>query len=117
MIFKIFPYFFDAETYLLFVYFFRYYLLSLKQSDENNLSIFRVISLWLDNPDLDFADEEHGSFGHLLREIPSWKFITVLPQLAPRISKENTAFAEYLRQIMSKFITICIIKSESLSAK
>ncbi|XP_050361625.1 serine-protein kinase ATM [Nymphalis io] len=80
----------------------RYYLLALKQCDDNNLSVFRVISLWLDNPGINFDDEEHGSFGRLLHAIPSWKFISVLPQLAPRISNENSVFAEHLRQIMKR---------------
>ncbi|XP_047544765.1 serine-protein kinase ATM isoform X2 [Vanessa atalanta] len=83
----------------------RYYLLSLKQCDDNNLSVFRVISLWLDNPSVNFDDEEHGSFGRLLHAIPSWKFISVLPQLAPRISNDNTVFAEHLRQIMKRCAT------------
>ncbi|CAH0725816.1 unnamed protein product, partial [Brenthis ino] len=79
----------------------RYYLLSLKQSDENDLSIFRVISLWLDNIDFDFEDEEFD-FSELLHAIPSWKFIAVLPQLAPRLSNDSTTFAEHLRNIMMR---------------
>ncbi|XP_039752989.1 serine-protein kinase ATM isoform X2 [Pararge aegeria] len=81
----------------------RYYLLSLSQCDGNNLSVFRVISLWVDNPGLDLedaSDADSGPLGQLLHAIPSWKFITVLPQLAPRMSNENTPFARHLKQII-----------------
>ncbi|XP_034831737.1 serine-protein kinase ATM-like [Maniola hyperantus] len=80
----------------------RYYLLSLSQCDESNLSVFRVISLWVDNPGLNLEekDSDSGPLGKLLHAIPSWKFITVLPQLAPRLTNENTSFACHLKQII-----------------
>ncbi|XP_059060370.1 serine-protein kinase ATM-like [Achroia grisella] len=79
----------------------RHYLLSLQQCEENILSVFRVISLWFDNPSLVLLEGEH-KFQDLLDRIPSRKFITVLPQLAPRLSNENTAFAENLRKIIKR---------------
>ncbi|XP_013133458.1 PREDICTED: uncharacterized protein LOC106099446 [Papilio polytes] len=51
----------------------RYYMLSLKQCEDNNLSIFRVISLWFDNPEFEFSDSG-DSFRDLLNTIPSWKY-------------------------------------------
>ncbi|XP_023934790.2 serine-protein kinase ATM [Bicyclus anynana] len=79
----------------------RYYLLSLSKCDENNLSVFRVVSLWVDNPGLDLEDGDGDTpLGRLLHAIPSWKFITVLPQLAPRLSNEDTPFARHLKQII-----------------
>ncbi|XP_031763657.2 serine-protein kinase ATM isoform X2 [Galleria mellonella] len=77
----------------------RYYLLSLKQCEESNLSVFRVISLWFDNPNLVL---EEGDFKDLLDEIPSRKFITVLPQLAPHLTNEDTVFAANLRNIIKR---------------
>ncbi|XP_063838719.1 serine-protein kinase ATM isoform X1 [Ostrinia nubilalis] len=79
----------------------RYYLLSLKECEENNLSVFRVISLWLDNPQL-VLDSEGGSFEELLHAVPSRKFIAVLPQLAPRLTEEKTTFASNLRKIIGR---------------
>ncbi|OWR44587.1 serine-protein kinase ATM [Danaus plexippus plexippus] len=77
----------------------KYYLLSLKISDENNLSVFRVISLWFDNPGFEFEDE---NLDKLLHEVPLWKFITVLPQLAPRLSNEDTPFAKQLNKLIKR---------------
>ncbi|XP_022833925.1 serine-protein kinase ATM [Spodoptera litura] len=79
----------------------RYYLLSLKQCDENNLSVFRVISLWLANQDFEF-DAGKEKFEDLLNMIPSWKFITVLPQLTPRLTDENTPFITILKNIIKR---------------
>ncbi|KAM3964649.1 serine/threonine-protein kinase tefu [Aphomia sociella] len=79
----------------------RYYLLSLKQCEENNLSIFRVISLWFDNPNLMLEGGEQ-QFNELMDAIPSRKFITVLPQLAPRLTNEDTPFAVNLRKIIRR---------------
>lgn len=61
--------------------------------------MFRVISLWLDNPALQLEGE---SFEQLLRAIPSRKFLTVLPQLAPRITQDATPFAQNLTAVLSK---------------
>lgn len=84
------------------MFFSRYYLLSLKQCDENNLSVFRVISLWLANQDFEFEDGQE-SFEELLDMIPSWKFVTVLPQLAPRLTDEDTTFIKLLKKIISNY--------------
>ncbi|CAG4944828.1 unnamed protein product [Colias eurytheme] len=80
----------------------RYYLQSLEQSDENNLSVFRVISLWFENNNIDLDCQETGRLGSLLQGIPSWKFITVLPQIAPRLSSEDTPFANHLRNLITR---------------
>ncbi|XP_045535989.1 serine-protein kinase ATM [Papilio machaon] len=80
----------------------RYYMLSLKHCEDNNLSIFRVISLWFDNPDFEFSDSSASSFRDLLNAIPSWKFITVLPQLAPRLTTDRSSFAKYLKEVLAR---------------
>ncbi|KAH9632713.1 hypothetical protein HF086_013085 [Spodoptera exigua] len=79
----------------------RYYLLSLKQCDENNLSVFRVISLWLANQDFEF-DAGKEKFEELINMIPSWKFVTVLPQLTPRLTDEDTPFITILKNIIKR---------------
>ncbi|XP_041988824.1 serine-protein kinase ATM [Aricia agestis] len=78
----------------------RYYLLSLAQSEENNLTIFRVISLWFDNPTLNLEDEDSGKLGQLINAIPTWKFITVLPQLAPRLNTQRDQFSNHLKTLI-----------------
>ncbi|XP_047986842.1 serine-protein kinase ATM-like [Leguminivora glycinivorella] len=79
----------------------RYYLLSLKHSEDNNLSVFRVISLWLANPNLEL-DADGDSFETLLRALPSRKFLAALPQLAPRLAQETGAFADNLNNILKR---------------
>ncbi|XP_048483774.1 serine-protein kinase ATM [Plutella xylostella] len=78
----------------------KYYLLSLKQSEDNNLSVFRIISLWLENQDLEFDDRDGGSFESLLRSVPSRKYVAVLPQLAPRLTNYEDAFSKNLNEII-----------------
>ncbi|XP_049866629.1 serine-protein kinase ATM isoform X2 [Pectinophora gossypiella] len=81
----------------------RYYLLSLKLCDAHNLSVFRVISLWLDNPGIRLEDIDGGpSFEDLLHAVPSRKFITVLPQLVPRITNEKSYFDDNLKKLIKK---------------
>lgn len=80
----------------------RYYLLSLKHCNDCNLSVFRVISLWLDNRDFQFADDGSDTFEDLLHAIPSWKFVTILPQLAPRLTNEDTVFMKNLKQLLKR---------------
>ncbi|XP_053625660.1 serine-protein kinase ATM [Plodia interpunctella] len=78
----------------------RYYLLSLAQCDENNLSIFRVISLWLENPGVDAVESQR--LQQMLDGIASHKFIPALPQLAPRLSADTCVFADNLRRIIDR---------------
>lgn len=92
---------------------FRYYLLSLAQGDENNLSIFRVISLWLENPTLQFDEVEESSFEELLFAVPTRKYLPVLPQLAPRLTTDNNTFDKYLHNILSKFLFEYYIKKKT----
>ncbi|XP_069700137.1 serine-protein kinase ATM isoform X2 [Periplaneta americana] len=59
------------------------YLLSLEHGTQSSLQVFRLTSLWLENTaheDVSVVMERH------LHRIPSYKFLPVVPQLAPRIS-------------------------------
>ncbi|KAL0100932.1 hypothetical protein PUN28_019367 [Cardiocondyla obscurior] len=65
----------------------KYYLKTLRSSEEHNLLIFRLVALWLDNMCDDEVNEE------LLDEldtIPSFKFVPLVPQLAAHISNHFT---------------------------
>lgn len=97
-----------AWTFLTYFLIYRYYLLSLIQGEDNNLSVFRVISLWLENSTLEFEDKQDGSFKQLLCGVPSRKYLPVLPQLAPRLTADKKQFGPNLITILSKFITILI---------
>ena len=63
----------------------KYYLYGLQYSDMNNAMVFRVISMWLNNQTI--ADVNDLLEKNLLN-IPSYKFIDVLPQLVPHLSSD-----------------------------
>lgn len=63
----------------------KYYLKTLQCSEEHNLLIFRLVSLWLDN----MFDEEVNEFMKELKNVPSFKFVPLLPQLAAHISNDS----------------------------
>lgn len=67
-----------------------YYLKALRCSEEHNLLIFRLVSLWLDN----MFDEEVNEFMNQLDNVPSFKLVPLLPQLAAHISNDpESAFS------------------------
>ena len=82
----------------------RYYLLSLKHGVQHSLQVFRLTSLWLENTthkEVCEVLEQH------LDHIPSYKFLPVLPQLAPRISKSmSDPFAVKLNALLGKYSKI-----------
>jgi len=82
----------------------RYYLLSLKHGVQHSLQVFRLTSLWLENPtrkEVCEVMEQH------LDHIPSYKFLPVLPQLAPRISTSTSEpFATKLNELLGKYSKI-----------
>lgn len=62
----------------------KYYLLSLKEGEEFDMLVFRLISLWFSNPD-------HSNVMQQLKEhlskIPMHKFLCLLPQIVPRVDE------------------------------
>ncbi|CAH1170506.1 unnamed protein product [Phaedon cochleariae] len=79
---------------------FKYYLLTLVHSEDRNIRIFRIMSLFLENRNNDqIADtvEEH------LHKLPTYKYITMLPQLIPHITETNTdLFSRRVNEIVEK---------------
>lgn len=63
----------------------KYYLKTLQCSEEHNLLIFRLVSLWLDN----MFDDEVNEFMTELENVPSFKFVPLVPQLAAHISNDS----------------------------
>jgi hypothetical protein len=51
--------------------------------DESELSIYRVISLWLENKE---KNEINSIVDKEFKKNPSHKFITILPQLVPHLN-------------------------------
>lgn len=78
----------------------RYYTASLALGDCNNLRIFRVVSLWLNNStDAELQTELDKS----LDRIPSYKFLPVLPQLIARISDSvDDPFTKSLHNLIER---------------
>lgn len=60
----------------------KYYLLTLKEGEKYNLLVFRVISMWLSNAN---NYEVNQQLKKILNQIPTYKFLCLLPQLIPRM--------------------------------
>ncbi|CAH0564568.1 unnamed protein product [Brassicogethes aeneus] len=78
----------------------RYYLKNLQRSDKNNIRIFRVMSLFLEN-------RANASIKKIIvacmNKVPSYKYVDMLPQLVPHISEVNTdLFATEIFNIVKK---------------
>lgn len=83
---------------------YRYYLLSLKHGVQHSLQVFRLTSLWLENTT---HEEVCEVLEQHLHHIPSYKFLPVLPQLAPRISNSmSDPFATKLNPLLGKYSKI-----------
>ncbi|KAF2888503.1 hypothetical protein ILUMI_17670, partial [Ignelater luminosus] len=67
----------------------KYYMANLHHSDENNLRIFRILSLWLENRTNTNLKQLLGAN---LTKIASYKYIPILPQLIPHITNSNEDF-------------------------
>jgi ataxia telangiectasia mutated family protein len=78
----------------------KYYLLNLIGSDDHNITIFRLISLLLENRNNDVIRPVLTSD---LLKIPSYKFIAVLPQLIPHISTgTNDPFSQTVDDVIER---------------
>lgn len=65
----------------------RYYMKNLACSDSSHLQIFRVIALFLENRTTDSIRDIIEKY---IIKIPTYKFLTILPQLIPHIADKNT---------------------------
>jgi ataxia telangiectasia mutated family protein len=90
----------------------RYYLLSLKHGVQHSLQVFRLTSLWLEN---NTHEEVCEVLEQHLPDIPSYKFLPVLPQLAPRIgSSMSDSSVGSLNALLSKYSKIVRDEKELL---
>ncbi|CAD6215508.1 GSCOCG00000317001-RA-CDS [Cotesia congregata] len=78
----------------------KYYLKTLETGESHNFFIFRLISLWLKNKD---NNELYQLFNDHLNKIPSFKFIPLIPQLAPHLSdKIGDKFTKTIYELLKK---------------
>lgn len=79
----------------------------LTDSEEEELRMFRVISLWLEN-------KKHGELNLLVRkmipDVPSYKFISVLPQLIAHITRNwAEGYGHTLNKVIGDFLFILFV--------
>ncbi|KAF5282895.1 hypothetical protein FQR65_LT14172 [Abscondita terminalis] len=88
----------EKKTYLTLAT--KYYVWDLQNSDKNNVRIFRIVSLLLENR----SDAELEKFFESnVEKIPSYKFIPVLPQLIPHMSGDSEdVFAKLINSIIER---------------
>ncbi|XP_034246355.1 serine-protein kinase ATM isoform X2 [Thrips palmi] len=79
----------------------RHYLKSMNLGHGDNLPVFRLVSLWLENADHDAVNNLVSSS---LEEIQTYKFIVLLPQLAARIGDN---LKDTLSKAIFKLLTRC----------
>uniref|UniRef100_A0ABD2WPC0 Serine/threonine-protein kinase ATM n=1 Tax=Trichogramma kaykai TaxID=54128 RepID=A0ABD2WPC0_9HYME len=77
----------------------RNYLSTLQNSEEHDFLIFRLVSLWLDNM---YDNEVNGLLNKHLKRIPSYKFIPLIPQLAPHMSNVTDTFTNKIESILER---------------
>ncbi|KAI4461961.1 serine/threonine-protein kinase atm [Holotrichia oblita] len=78
----------------------KYYLISLQNSDISNIRAFRILSLLLENRTLKGSD---NPLTECLSKIPSYKFISILPQLAPHLTNNsNDEFGNFIIKIIER---------------
>ncbi|XP_044260658.1 serine-protein kinase ATM isoform X2 [Tribolium madens] len=90
----------EAEKNVLLQLALRYYLLNLIGSDEHNITIFRLISLLLENRSNDlirtFLEKD-------VLNIPTYKYISILPQIVPHIAGATCdIFGQTVNNIIEK---------------
>lgn len=80
----------------------KYYLKTLRSSEEHNLLIFRLVALWLDNM---YDDEVNEELLDEMDTVPSFKFVPLVPQLAAHISdnvKQQHSFSARIFRILKR---------------
>ncbi|KMQ89559.1 serine-protein kinase atm [Lasius niger] len=80
----------------------KYYLKTLRSSEEHNLLIFRLVALWLDNM---LDNEVNEELLDELDNVPSFKFIPLVPQLAAHVSndlKHQRSFSTRIFRILER---------------
>lgn len=72
---------------------------TLEDSDEHDFLVFRLVSLWLDNT---HDAEVNKRLENRLALIPSYKFIPLIPQLAPHMNDNDKLFSLKISQLLER---------------
>lgn len=84
----------------------KYYLLSLKEGEKYNLLVFRIISMWMSNSNNQEVIQE---LKKMLPQIPTYKFLCLLPQLIPRMA-DVCLISDLVGKIFSSYSCFQCIK-------
>lgn len=77
----------------------KYYLMTLQTGEEHDLLVFRLVSLWLDNM---FNESLTQVLSEQIKNVASYKFIVLLPQLAPHMSNDMNVFTVQINDLMER---------------
>ncbi|XP_055591909.1 serine/threonine-protein kinase ATM isoform X2 [Uranotaenia lowii] len=69
-----------------------------KSSVESDLAVFRIIALWLGN----HSDTILANINEALKVVPTYKFIPVLPQLAPRLNNRTDGIGRIVFETLER---------------
>ncbi|XP_046831234.1 serine-protein kinase ATM isoform X2 [Vespa crabro] len=87
----------EKNNYLLIAV--RYYLITLCQSEDYNLLVFRLIALWLENAK---NKEVNKLLEDNLNKIPSYKFLPLVPQLAAHMNNVSDEFSLKINKTLER---------------
>lgn len=79
----------------------KYFIQCLIESEKYNLTIFRIVSLWLDNRT---NDRLNKLMEEKLPSVPSYKFLPILPQITPHMAlrEEADEFSNEINKLVGK---------------
>lgn len=79
-------------------------MINLQYSDTNNIRVFRVLSLWLENRSCKNLEKLLNEY---VPKIPTYKFVCILPQLVPHLTtNKNDVFGNHISTIIGKCSSI-----------
>ncbi|XP_015186804.1 PREDICTED: serine-protein kinase ATM isoform X1 [Polistes dominula] len=87
----------EKNNYLLIAV--QYYLLTLHQSEDYNLLVFRLVALWLENSK---NEEVNKLLEEYLNKIPSYKFLPLVPQLAAHMNNTLDEFSMKINETLER---------------
>nr|XP_046474200.1 serine-protein kinase ATM isoform X2 [Neodiprion pinetum] len=87
----------EKNMYLLFAL--KYYILTLQQGEDHNLLVFRLVSLWLDNT---HNKESSDLLEAYLNKLQSYKFVLLVPQLAPHMTNSGDVFSNQIYDLLRR---------------
>ena len=73
----------------------------MQRSDNHDLLVFRFVSLWLDDNNK-YEPAIHKLLEQKINYIPSYKFIPLVPQLAPHISNVKDNFTKHVYNVVKR---------------